>query len=407
LFKVFRNLIKISTFNFWLRAIALTFPWNNIISSANGIFFAITFLFQNQLGFLNSTLNRGWLVFSGWLVLTTFTAYDPSLAWTGLFNFLPFLLFSAIARFILSDFAKKIEIAWLVTLGSLSVGMLGIFQILINRPDWQLPRLFSSYIINLGMSSDRRITAWFGHFNELAIYLLLVFPLAIFFLKYGNRNQKIIATTSILLDAICLYFSGSRNAWAIAAIGLMAIAAYYRYWRILLGLGLAAVITGWAVFGENLGIGGEWLQILFPTAFVQRLQSTVNPSLNDFASTSDRLNAWNFALDLISQRPILGWGLRSFTMLAAVFAYDLKSLPHEHNFYLLLAVGAGIPALLALIGLVGATAWQNFTAVVCPQQRDLQFLTWLAIASFLLFSLADVPIYEPRVNLLFWLLMAL
>ena len=401
------RLVKISSFRFWLRAIACILPWNNVLSSALGLFFSVFFGIKHRLNCLDTPINRGWLFFSSWLILTTFFAYDFSLAWTGLLNFLPFILFRAIARFLLIDFVQKIQIAWLTTLGSLFVGVLGILQIVIDRPDWQFPRLFTSYILNLGMSSDRRITSYFGHFNELAIYLLLVFPLAIFFLKNGSDQQRIIAAIALFMDSICLYFSGSRNAWTLAAMALMAIALYYRSWRILFVLTLGGLATAWAVFGEVLGIGGEWLQIFFPSSFVQRLQSAFDPSLSDFASTGDRLNAWKFALDLIAQRPILGWGLRSFPKIAADFSYDLRGLPHEHNFYLLLAVGAGIPAVIGFSSLIIATAWQKFQHSSTNAERDLRFLTWLAIAMFFLFSLVDVPMYEPRVNLLFWLLVAL
>jgi O-antigen ligase len=407
------KLVKILPFifrlRFWLQAIAFTLPWNNVLSSAAGLIFSVSFVRKHRLNCLDTPLNRGWLIFSAWLIFTTCTAYDFSLAWTGLLNFLPFILFSAIARFLL-NFPQKIQIAWLTTLSSLSVGILGILQVSINRPDWQFPRLFSSYILNLGMSSDRRVTSWFGHFNELAIYLLLVFPLAVFFIKYGNRHQKIIAAIALSMDSICLYFSGSRNAWILATVAVMVIALYYRYWRSLLVLILAGLATAWAVFGEALGIGGEWLQLLFPSSFVLRLQSAFDPNLSDFASTGDRLNAWKFALNLISQRPILGWGLRSFPKIAADFSYDLRGLPHEHNFYLLLAVGAGIPAVIGFCSLMVATAWQNLTSLGRDRpnaEKDFRFLTWLAIAMFFLFSLVDVPMYEPRVNLLVWLLVGL
>ncbi|MDX1976844.1 MAG: O-antigen ligase family protein [Pseudanabaenaceae cyanobacterium bins.68] len=389
---------RLLSFRGWLEAIALILVGNNIVTSGVALVFSLSFSCSHGLDLLAHRLNRGWLGLSGWLILTSATGFAPGIAVTGLFNFLPFFLFGAIAKLLLHLPAAKLRLINLLNLGSIGVGVLAVVQVGINRPDWQLPRLFSSYVISLGMSPDHRITSWFGHFNELAIYSLLMLPLSWFLLHHGTKPQKIMAGLGLGLSLFSLYHAGSRNAWLLGGVGLGAIA-----WRWGYGWITGAVVM---IMGLTLGAVAfnlDW----FPPDLLSRLQSSFDPNLPGFSSTGDRWHAWQFAWNLIGQRPILGWGLRSFALLGATMGYDLRGLPHEHNFYLLLAVGAGLPGLCAYVGLMVVTAWQEFRVNLDRQLADLRFCRWLAIILFMLFGLVDVPFYEPRVHLLFWLILAL
>jgi len=298
--------------------------------------------------------------------------------------------------------------------------MLGFFQVIINRPDWKLPRLFNGYDIRLGMSEDGRIKSLFGHYNEFGIYLamILIITIASFLdknLKGKNlktedaesQNLDLINLLALGLGLFAISYSGSRNAIALLGIGIIILAIYYRYWYVVSGLVTSLGILLWAAWGQLLGIGGEWLRMLFPMAIISRLESTINYDQGNFASTADRLNAWKFATELIQARPIQGWGLRSFELIAKSMNFDLRELPHEHNFYLTLAVGGGIPLLLGFMLLVGWIIGQslsNLSTVPSPI-RNLIFATIVAIALFFLSGLLDVVFYETRVTVLVWILL--
>lgn len=147
------------------------------------------------------------------------------------------------------------------------------------------------------------------------------------------------------------------------------------------------------------------MRSLLPEGFVNRIASTVDPKLGDYASTADRLNAWQFALSLISQRPIQGWGLRNFPLIAQSIGYDLRGLPHEHNFYLAIAVGSGIPALFGFISIIIWTLWTCLKSAIAKETEGLMMVAAIAIILCLLSGWLDLVFYEPRISMLLWLLL--
>lgn len=344
------------------------------------------------------------------MILTTLTAWDFGAAAVGLANFLPFFLLAATTSYIVRTPAQFIHFLWLFVVGSILVSGFGILQALLDRPDWIFPKaIFDSYIIPMGFSSDRRIQSLFGHFNETAIYLLMILPIALHFaigkVKSISKLQRIIAAIALCLGLAILIMTGSRNAWGLALIGAVIMAIYYRQWLIVSGFTVVTLAIAWAVFGSRFGIGGEWLRSLLPQGFVLRLASTLDPSLGDYASTADRLNAWQFATSLISQHPLQGWGLRNFPKVAAGMNFDLRGLPHEHNLFLAIAVGAGIPALLGLVAIMFWIFKRSLHSTMIKQTEGMIVIVAITIVLCLMSGWLDIVIYEPRVSMLFWYLL--
>lgn len=394
-----------------LQAIALVLPLQSILTPLLGGILILLFLVREILikkawQLLDTTVNRGWLAMAGWLIITTLTAFDPTVAWTGLFNFVPFFLLFAIAQTLIKTSAQLEHLLGLLIISSIPVSGLGLLQVMINRSDWQLPRLFNAYEITLGMSDDYRIESFFGHYNELGIYLAMILVIAIGALNsQPDKVRKVLYWVALGLGMVTIFYSGSRNAIALLGLGIIALAIYHRYWYMVVGLVGSLTLVLWAAWGKFLGIGGEGLRVFFPTGIISRLESTINSNQSDFTSTVDRLNAWKFATELIHAHPIQGWGLRSFELIAKSMSYDLRGLPHEHNFYLTLAVGAGIPFLLGFMLLIGWIIGRALKLDLPKSTKNLVFASIVAIALFYLSGLLDVVFYEPRVNMLGWILL--
>jgi O-antigen ligase len=210
---------------------------------------------------------------------------------------------------------------------------------------------------------------------------------------------------AIALGTAVLILTGSRNAWGLALLGGIFMALYYRQWKLVGGFGLLLLMIAWAVFGQKFGLGGEALRSLLPEGFVNRLASTVDPKLGDYASTADRLNVWQFALPLISQHPIQGWGLRNFSAIAQSVGYDLRGLPHEHNLFLAIAVGSGIPALIGFFGIITWTIWRSLKSAIAKETEGLMIVTAIGLGLFFLSGWLDLVIYEPRISMLLWYLL--
>jgi len=117
------------------------------------------------------------------------------------------------------------------------------------------------------------------------------------------------------------------------------------------------------------------------------------------------VNAWQFALSLIYQHPIQGWGLRNFPLIAQSMGYDLRGLPHEHNFFMAIAVGSGIPALIGFIATIIWTIWASLKSKFAQQTEGTIVIVAISIILCILSGWLDIVFYEPRISMLLWLLL--
>lgn len=396
----------------WLQSIAIFMVISNVFMPAFTLLLALFVLFKHGWQAIATPVNRAYFWLSLWMIFTTIIAFNPATATGGLANFLPYFLLAAITSHIIRTPAQFIHFLWLLVFSSIFVSGFGILQAIINRPDWIFPKvIFDSYPIPMGFSPDRRIQSFFGHFNETAIYLLTLLPIAFHFavgkVKSISKSQQAIAVIALALGTCVLILTGSRNAWGLAILGGVALAIYYRQWKLMAGFGVVLLIMTWAVFGEKFGLGNEAVRSLLPEGFVNRIASTIDPKLGDYASTADRLNAWQFALSLISQHPFQGWGLRNFPLIAESMGYDLRGLPHEHNFYLAITVGSGIPALLGFIGIIAWTLWTSLKSAIASESEDTMSVVAISIILCLLSGWLDLVFYEPRISMLLWALLGI
>jgi O-antigen ligase len=303
-----------------------------------------------------------------------------------------------------------------------------------------------------GMPIDRMASV-FGYANTLACYSTIVFLLALALWIETHRELSELTPDrsetraarnlhrrwrlllGILIGhAIVLVSTSSRNAWAITVLGCL-IYAIYLGWRFLMvavttftGLVLASAFapSPWRL----------WLRAIVPTYFWARLTDEL---YTDRPLAQFRRTQWAFTTQLTLDRPWTGWGLRSFTPL-----YEQKMqlwLGHPHNLILMLSAETGLPATFLLLGIVGWIAfrgiatwhrWQptppaeqslpegetpdsqaiapqnprsSHRVTVIPQQ--LLFLSYLiAFGAITLFHCLDVPLFDARINLLGWLLLA-
>ncbi|MCY7331675.1 MAG: O-antigen ligase family protein [Pseudanabaena sp. CAN_BIN31] len=394
----------------WLQNITIFMVVSNIFMPSLMLLLALITLFRHGWQAIVTPVSRAYCWLSVWMIFTTIIAFNFPTAAGGLANFLPYFLLAAVTSYIIRTPAQFIHFLWLLVLSSVMVSGFGILQAILDRPDWIFPKvIFDSYPIPMGFSPDRRIQSFFGHFNETAAYLLMILPIAFHFalgkVKSISKSQQAIAAIALALGTAVLILTGSRNAWMLAILGSIALALYYRQWKLVAGFGFVLLIVAWAVFGNKFGLGGEALRSLLPEGFVNRLASTVDPKLADYASTADRLNAWQLALSLISQHPIQGWGLRNFPFIAKSMGYDLRGLPHEHNLFLAIAVGSGIPALLGFIGIIGWTIWTSLKSAIAKETEGMMVVVAIGVMLFLLTGWLDLVLYEPRLSILLWYLL--
>ncbi len=344
-----------------------------------------------------------------WLFGVTASAPYPLESLLGVANFVPFFLVFLAFSTLFNTLERLERLAWLIVAPSLAIAVLGLGELWFG---WRTPPLIWQ-LFGWGLTGEgnppTRLSSTFMYANICAAYLLMAFLLGVgLWLRdfaWGKLRQSRIflyLTVTLLLDGIALILTNSRNVWAIAFLGLFIYAIYVGWWWICgFATGFGTAILG-ASFGQT-----PWrdpLRQIVPYYFWGRLSDQMHRGR---AIEDLRITQWQFVLDMIRQRPLTGWGIRSFTP-----SYEVamnRWLGHPHNFYLMLTSEIGIPFATLLIGTIGwlyaqgVLAWRRLSD---RGDRLLLFSYLMAFGGYVLFNTLDVTVLDLRLNLFTWLLLS-
>jgi O-antigen ligase len=388
-----------------------------------GLFFVSVAAWKQQCRtIIRRPLNWGLAILSIGLIISCCFAVDRPAAFLGLANFLPFFFVFAGLSALIEHPHQLRQLAKLLAIASVPIVLLGFGQIFWG---WVGPEGVLQGILGWSLrpqgNPPGRMASLFMYANILAVYLQIILILGLglwveAWQAWRQRGMKrpgwlLFLSGLVIGNAIALILTSSRNAWAIALLSGLAF-ALYQGWRLLVAgaAGFAASIL-WASFGPS--VGRQWLRSFLPAYFWLRLSDQLYP---DRPVAQLRTTQWRFAWSMAQERPGLGWGLRNFTPL-----YEAKMqlwLGHPHNLFLMLMAEIGIPATLLFCGLVGwilaasvllLNQWSDIPTLEAQVGKDdkLIFFSYLlAFASCTLFNFLDVTLFDVRVNLLTWVLLA-
>ncbi|MFS8794362.1 O-antigen ligase family protein [Synechococcus sp. R55.8] len=329
---------------------------------------------------------------------------DWRLSLPGMFNYWPFLLMLPAFADALASRGSGTEfhpvgrrrLAQMLVLGSGLMLLLGWGEVLWG---WQ-GHFFWGPVWITGVAGGERPAAAFTSPNILAIYLVIHLCLAAgLWLDQADKDwPRVVGLGAVLgLGSLLLLLTASRNGWGAGGLALVIGLALRRCWwgiGILAGLGLAGLAAAWDWPG--------WRAVV-PRLIWSRLADTFDPQALYFSSTANRLDAWQFALQMVQERPLTGWGWQSFAAL-----YNAQDPPellgHCHNLYLHLAAEGGIPLLLGhliLWGWILARGWQAWRR----SQESVLLGMLLALTAFFASGLLDVVMLDGRIHLLVTLLL--
>ena len=197
-----------------------------------------------------------------------------------------------------------------------------------------------------GAIVKNRPTTAFADPNELGSYAAMSFLLALgWLIAARGRRERAVAATAALASVAALALSLSRGAWLGAGIGLIVLVAIHpKARRPVAAVALGGITTTLAAL------------LLFPSSgpvevVLNRLTSVSDPAGNPY---DVRPITWQEALREFGERPIVGNGPGSFSVLSAQSPSALQFYPrqHAHNGLLTVAAEMGSIGALALIGMV-------------------------------------------------------
>jgi O-antigen ligase len=420
--EVFSYISSIKNNNFAWQSLQygiLLMPFFTLLSVV-ALVVAMVFSWQKKINSLiRYRPNQVFGIFIIWLFITCITAFKHKTAWLGTLNFIPLIFFTCSSGIFIQKISQLRTMSWLIVLPSMAIVGLGLGQIFFG---WETPSFL--YRLDLGWNltaygnPQGRMSSIFMYANILGAYLLFVFILGVgLWLDYymiwrKNFNQKgkillTILSLAIIADFIGIVFSDSRNAWIIAIACCLAFSIYLgHHWLSIIVTSIAAIVAGASWLPHPLS---NYLRVIVPSFLWARLSDELYP---DRTLASLRTTQWEFALKMMKEHPIFGWGLRNFSHLYQ--AQWGEWFGHPHNFFIMLLAEIGIPGTLILCGLISWIYIQsikiliNFNTNKKKQSSEhLIFFSYLiAFASCTLFNLFDVTLFNTKINIFDWIILS-
>ncbi len=375
--------------------------------------FLLVALFEGSLSrrdfFWREYWNYPLLIISFLILVGCIRSQTGWLAWLGLFNWLPFFwCFWGFQPYLLTPEKRRKCASWLV-LGSLPVLVTGFGQLWLGwEGPWQLFDGLIIWFISPGGAPFGRLSGLFDYANITAAWLSGVWPfcLASVLKPFIFGRSRVIPCAVLIAFVLAMILTDSRNAWGAIFLGLPLVFGSASWsWLIPLMLicFLPVVIAVLPFF--DFGIQ-EFARTIVPESIWMRLNDMKFVDTRPFDST--RIAQWKVAINLIFEKPLLGWGAAAFSII-----YPLKvglSHGHSHNLPLELAVSHGILVSLLfnifVFSLLMISAYYRIFNQFNSRKNFIIDRAWWTSAIILIcFHATDMPMFDSRINMLGWILL--
>lgn len=301
----------------------------------------------------------------------------------------------------------------------------------INRPNFKklalllcIPMLFVivQALIRHGMygfefvAIKKAMAPFFRNHVNYSAMLVCLLPAGWLILYFtDNAVKKKYVKIALFTGLAALFFAYSRGAWLALLVGII---GYYgirknRMGQLLFAGIITASISIVLLVNNNrfLAFAPEHDETIFHENFSAHLSATVG--LKDI-SNAERFHRWVAGFRMIAEKPITGFGANSFypsyqPYTIAPFKTWVSNNPEHstiHNYYLLLAVEQGIPALIIFGGLIIYLILQTQKLYHSFQQnyyRKISLVTGIVLLMIASLNGSSDLIETDKIGGLFWL----
>ena len=352
----------------------------------------ISFRTQNTERYPLSPISFSLILFLGWAVLGHFYTVDQDNSMTAILQHFG----GAILLLGLSLNIKEEEhLQRFLWVALICAGLMSVIAIV---------QQFDVYSAIIPKATKNMSTGFYGHRNVLATYLLLHFPLAIYFyVSSQTRNKKIIFGILSILIVLALIFSRSRGGQLVLGIQLLCILVYFVQMKdhskvrdFFIGLGLITALY----FGLIYLIKVSAVDHFYETP--PSIANVFTGELNAWHGLTQRLGFWKTGWGIFKDHWLTGTGPWTYELLFPVylgketsglldqfmakrFAYSVNP-PHSHNIFVQTATDTGVIGLGLLILFIVTVYFRgiNLLRNAPPETKSFLFFLILSLTGFMI-----------------------
>ena len=244
-----------------------------------------------------------------------------------------------------------------------------------------------------GMLSDRlvRARAPSSDYNWLSSYLVMAFPLlAAGMVRMPRPPWVVLYAGTAVLSLIAQALSYTRAGWLALLSQGLAFGLYVKRFALMLGIFAGAVLTGTLLLAVDVG--------------------PFHQDTRDMRTVRARAAVWGLMVQEIKEHPLVGIGYGTETFMARFGDRpETVETKGSHNFFLMTAMGSGIPALAFLIWIFFAGIRECLQAARAHAHEPEAAALWVGLA-LMMVGVAVRNLFDAMfmgsLACLFWILLA-
>lgn len=364
--------------------IAYSMPFAQLVAGA--LFLAMIFSAEKYRLPWSGTLFL-WLVYLGWMVVTTGLAIYPMYAETFLVTVIKIQLITWLTLVLINDRTRLRHLLWVIVVSIGFYSVKGGFFTLVTGGGF---RVYGPAGSNIEEN------------NALALATLMIIPIMVY-LYQSSEGQVWVRrglAIAILMSVVAVLGSQSRG----ALITIAAVGAFF-WWR-----SQTKVLTGFAIV-----VLAVLLFAFMPQSWHDRMSTITN--YQEDRSAMGRINAWKYAINIANDR-LTGGGFNHWSKETyARYSPDAELRVVAHSIYFSVLSNHGWPGLAFFLGILflvwrrlsrlhaaGDPPGDAFRPALLARMLQVSLVAYFSGGAFLSLAYFDLPWHLIAIVLILWAL---
>jgi len=343
-----------------------------------------------------------------WMVVTSLTSTLPLVSFKHTLARMWFIAgYFFVAAHVFTDFRNIKKYLWAYILSLTLV----IFYTLFHQYQYGL---FNQQV------SHSTVHPFYNDHTAYGAALAFLIPVLAGFVsgRKEKKTHRMFPLIFLIIFLAALVFSYTRAAWvSLVAAGVVFLLIRFRISFTSVVFFLLAGVAFLFMYRTEIMMELEANKETSSTDFATHVRSITN--ITSDASNAERINRWKSALRMFREKPVYGWGPGTYQFKYAGFqmkkertyiSTNFGDLGNAHSEYLGPLSESGLPGLLAVLALVGASVFTGLRVIHRAREKPVSALALtllLGLITYFTHGFLNNFLHTDKASALFWGFMAM